>query len=358
MPYHLVVEVRRLRYFCAVADELHFGRAAARLHVAQPAVSQQVRALETELRTPLFLRSHRQVSLTEAGRLLYAEGSELLERIADLQARVQALGQGRAGRLRVHTTRSAPAGVVADAIGRFRAEHPEVELELVTGFTGWNLAELAAGRTDVVVVRPPVEAAQGWEVVELDQEELVVALPAGHPLARRRRLSRADLAEVEVVSWPRRNGPGLYDSIRAQVWGLRPPRVVREEPDDEQILRAVAAGAGVAVMIGSHMAHLRAPGAVMRRFVSPAPTVGVALVWNPGQAPPVAARFVGTAVDVARAAPEVADRLGCRGRSSGAGKSSAARPRQPTAPQEPRDPRRPTLDARGSGTGQGSRTTR
>ncbi len=299
IAYHRAVELRRLRYFCAVAEELHFGRAAQRLHVAQPAVSQQIRALEAELGAELFRRDRRRVGLTEAGRLLLEGARPLLAEAAALEERVRAIGQGRSGRLRVHTTRSAPAGLVPEALERFRAAFPEVELEIVTGFTGWNLAELAAGRTDVAVVRPPVDAPASWEVVPLVQEELVVALPAGHPLARRRVLRRSDLFGVEVVSWPRRNGPGLYDAILEQVWGSTPPDAVREEPDDERIFQAVAAGAGVAVMIGPHVRHLRAPGAVTRRFAPPVPTVELALAWVPTVAPSSARRFVDLARQLA-----------------------------------------------------------
>lgn len=286
------MELRRLRYFVAVAEELHFGRAAERLHLAQPALSKQVRVLEDELGARLLERNSRHVALTAAGVALYAGALELLHTAEDLEARVRALAAGGAGRLRVHTTRSAPMGITAELIDRFRGEWPAVELELVTGFTGWNLEELDAGRSDVVFVRPPVGSLPAVEVLELGDEELVVALPAAHPLARRRRLRPADLAGEDVVSWPRRNAPGMHDRIEQQMWGGSRPRVVREEPDDEQVLRAVAAGAGLSVMIGTRLASLRVPGVAVRRFAEPVPTVGLALAWRPEAAPPVAARFV------------------------------------------------------------------
>jgi DNA-binding transcriptional LysR family regulator len=289
------MELRRLRYFCAVAEELHFGRAADRLALAQPGLSQQIKALEAELGTSLFVRSSRRVSLTEAGAVLYPEARSLLAAADALEARVRAVAAGGAGRLRVHTTRSAPAGVAAALIDRFRDECPGVELQLVTGFTGWNLEELRAGRSDVVFVRPPLDADPGVALVDLGEEELVVALPADHTLAARRRLRPADLRGEAVVSWPRRNAPGMHDRIEAQVWAGRRPNVVREEPDDEQVLRAVAAGVGLAVMIGTRLASLRVPGVAVRRFGVPVPTVGLALAWRPAVAPPAAARFVGLA---------------------------------------------------------------
>ncbi len=300
-----VMELRRLRYFVAVAEELHFGRAAERLHVAQPALSQQIRVLEHELGARLFERNSRRVTLTEAGAALLGGAPQLLAVAAELEARVRAVAAGGAGCLRVHTTRSAPMGITAAAIDRFRSEWPAVALDLVTGFTGWNLEELRAGRSDVVFVRPPVDAGEGVEVVPLGDEELVIALPAGHRLAartRRRGISAEDLRGEDVVSWPRRNAPGMHDRIEAQVWGGTRPRVVREEPDDEQILRAVAGGAGLAVMIGTRLASLRVPGVAVRRFSGPAPTVGLALAWRPDGAPPPAARFVELASRLASAA--------------------------------------------------------
>ena len=290
-----VMELRRLRYFVAVAEELHFGRAAERLHIAQPALSQQIRVLEREFGTRLFERNSRRVALTEAGAALLGGAPQLLQVAAELEARVRAVSVGGAGCLRVHTTRSAPMGITAALIDRFRSEWPAVAPDLVTGFTGWNLEELRAGRSDVVFVRPPLDAGDGVEVVPLGDEELVVALPAGHRLAarsRRRGISAEDLRGEDVVSWPRRNAPGMHDRIEAQVWAGTRPHVVREEPDDEQVLRAVAAGAGLAVMIGTRLASLRVPGVVVRRFSEPTPTVGLALAWRPDGAPPAAARFV------------------------------------------------------------------
>lgn len=290
-----VMDLRRLRYFCTVAEELHFGRAADRLAVAQPGLSQQVKVLEAELGTALFERSSRRVALTEAGRTLYPDARALLVAADALEDRVRAVAAGRAGRLRVHTTRSAPSGAAAELVDSFRARYPAVDLELVTGFTGWNLEELRAGRSDVVFVRPPVGPDAGVELVDLGVEELVVALPVGHRLVARRRLRPADLQGEDVVSWPRRNAPGMHDRIETQVWGGGPPRVVREEPDDEQVLRAVAAGVGVAVMIGTRVESLRFPGVAVRRFAAPVPTVGLALAWRRSVAPPSAARFVGLA---------------------------------------------------------------
>lgn len=288
----MTLELRRLRYFCAVAEELHFGRAADRLDLAQPALSQQVKILERELGVTLFVRSSRRVTLTAAGAVLYPDAVALLAAADELVARARTVGAGAAGRLRVHTTRSAPTGEAAALIDRFRVAYPDVELQLVTGFTGWNLEELRAGRSDVVFARPPVDRDDGIEVVELRQEELVVVLPAGHPLAAKRRLRPPDLAGGDVVSWPRRNAPGMHDRIEAQVWEGRRPKVVREEPDDEQVLRAVASGVGLAVIIGTRLASLRVPGVVVRRFTPPVPTVGLAVAWRPKAAPPAAARFV------------------------------------------------------------------
>lgn len=308
----MTLELRRLRYFCAVAEELHFGAAADRLNLAQPALSQQIKVLEAEVGTALFVRTSRRVALTEAGATLYPGALALLAAADELEAHVRAVAAGGAGRLRVHTTRSAPTGIAAELIDRFREAHPEVELDLVTGFTGWNLEELGAGRSDVVFVRPPVEAGEEVDVLELGEEELVVALPAGHALASRRRVRPADLAGEDVISWPRRNAPGMHDRIEVQVWGGRRPHVVREEPDDEQVLRAVASGVGLSVMIGTRLASLHWPGVVVRRFAAPAPTVGLAVAWRPDTVPPAARRFIDLARRLAEPAATSAG-LGAQG---------------------------------------------
>ncbi|WP_433343456.1 LysR family transcriptional regulator [Micromonospora sp. CA-111912] len=272
-------DLRRLRYFAVLAEELHFTRAAARLHIAQPALSQQIRALERELGVPLVHRTSRGCTLTEVGQRVAAEAGRLLAEVDAGTARIRDLVRGRDGRLRLAYTRSARGGRVDALVTRFRAAHPDVEVVAETAWTAPNVAGLLAGRLDAAFVRTPVEEP-GLRCRFVDAEELLLALPTGHPLAAgRRRISRAEVVDLPAVMWPRENGPGMFDRTIAQVWPQGGFRLVRQEPDDEQLLRAVAGGDVVAAVPAGRARALKVPGVRLRRFTAPTPTVDVRLAW-------------------------------------------------------------------------------
>ncbi len=270
------MELRRLRYFVVLASELHYGRAADRLQIAQPALSQQIKILERELDTRLFDRTRRRVELTPAGQVLLEHATDLLQRADRAAELTQLTGRGLRGRLRLAFTRSAPAGVSAEIVDAFRARHPGIELDLTVASTGANIKQLLDGQVDAAFVRPPLSDSR-LDCLTVAVEPLAVALPAGHPLAQCRAIRPAELRGEPVVSWPRANGPGLHDTLYAQVWGQQPPRMVREEPDEDHMLRAVADGTGIAVCMQAKLTSLRVPGVVVRPFRSPAPTVELGL---------------------------------------------------------------------------------
>ncbi|WIY00254.1 LysR family transcriptional regulator [Amycolatopsis mongoliensis] len=286
------MDLRRWHYFAVLAEEMHFTRAAARLFVSQPSLSQQIRAFEAELGVALLDRSGPRFALTEAGRVAAAEARELLDRLDRARGVIAAAGRGDAGRLRIAYTRSAPGPLAGDLVAAYRARHPDVELALETGWTSLNLARLAAGEIDVGFVRPPV-VAPGIEVAVVGSEEVLIAVPSGHALARRRgRLRRAWIAAEPVVFWPRENGPGQYDAISAQVWPAGVPRIVREEPEDEQLMRAVAEGAGIAAVPEHRARGLKRRGVVLRRLEEPVPLIDLGLAWRAGTVAPVVRAFV------------------------------------------------------------------
>ncbi|MEU4645004.1 LysR substrate-binding domain-containing protein [Micromonospora sp. NPDC023814] len=286
------LDVRRLRYFAVLAEELHFTRAAARLRVAQPALSQQIRALERQLGVPLVHRTSRGCTLTEVGTRVADEAARLLAEVDAGTARIRDLVRGRGGRLRLAYTRSARGGRVDALVARFRAAHPDIEVVSETAWTAPNVAGLLAGRLDVAFVRPPVdEPALACRTV--DTEELLLALPAGHPLAAsRRRVSRAEVVDLPAVMWPRENGPGMFDRTIAQVWPHGGFRLIRQEPDDEQLLRAVAQGDVVAAVPAGRARALRLREVRLRRFTAPTPTVDVALAWPRDSTNPALRRFL------------------------------------------------------------------
>ena len=161
------MDLRRLRYFAVLAEELHFTRAARRLHVAQPALSQQVRALEEEVGAVLIDRGGRGCALTPIGRLVADEAAALIAQAAAAKQRIDAAVRGQGGRLRVAYTRSARGGRVDALLERFRVENPYVEVVAETGWTAPNVAGLLAGRLDLAFVRPPcpsLACAVAWSI--------------------------------------------------------------------------------------------------------------------------------------------------------------------------------------------------
>jgi DNA-binding transcriptional LysR family regulator len=291
------VDLRRWHYFAVLAEEMHFTKAAARLFVSQPSLSQQIRAFEAELGVALLDRTGPRFALTEAGRVAAEEARDLLGHLERARGAVTAAGRGDAGRLRIAYTRSAPGPLAGDLVAAYRERHPGVEIALETGWTSLNLARLAAGEIDAGFVRPPV-TAPGIEVAVVGSEEVLLALPSAHPLARHRgRIRRAWIAAEPVVFWPRENGPGQYDAISGQVWPGGLPPIVREEPEDEQLVRAVAEGAGIAAVPEHRARALRRRGVVLRRLAAPVPRIDLGLAWRAGPLSAVVRAFVDLAAN-------------------------------------------------------------
>ena len=287
------MDLRRLQYFAVLAEELHFRRAAERLHIAQPGLSQQIRVLERELGAVLFERSTAGVTLTDAGRALRDEGVPLLREVERVAALVRAAAEGRSGRLRIVHTRSLLGGPPDELVREFRRLHPDVDIEAETAWTTRNVAMVRAAEADAAFVRLPLHDADDLRLLTLGRTEIVVVLPAGHPLARRRALRPADLRGSDLISWPREQAPGYFDHVRTLIWGEDPPSVTASEPDPEHLLAAVAAGAGVCVLDAQRAARLRPSGVVVRRFARPAPTAEYGLVWSPQRISQQLKAFVG-----------------------------------------------------------------
>ncbi|MFI5758756.1 LysR family transcriptional regulator [Streptomyces sp. NPDC051569] len=275
------MDLRRLGYFAVLADELNFTRAARRLHIAQPALSQQIQALERQIGARLILRETKGCSLTPVGLVVAEEATRLLRQVSAAEERIQAAVRGRSGRLRLAYTRSARGGVADALVTAFRTQFRDIELTLQTGWTAHNVAELRAGRLDAAFIRPPIDEAPELVYRVLAEEELLLALPARHPLAAlRTKISREQIADEPVLLFPRENGPGMHRLITDQIWPSG-PRIVGEEPDDEQLLLAVAAGHGISAVPAGRAHALRVPGVRLRHLTAPVPTVPLALAYNP-----------------------------------------------------------------------------
>jgi DNA-binding transcriptional LysR family regulator len=208
------VEVRHLRYFLAVAEELHFGRAAARMHVAQPAISQQIKRLEEEIGTELFFRNRREVRLAPAGEALrrYAERA-----VADVDGGVEAArlaSAGIVGTLAIGFVETAAGSVVPQAVRRFRAHRPEVQLTLRELGVGEQIEQLRSERLDIGLIRPPFDR-EGITAELVVEEELVAAVPSAQAPAGASRLTMRALLEMPLVLLAREVVPGLYDQVLA-----------------------------------------------------------------------------------------------------------------------------------------------
>jgi DNA-binding transcriptional LysR family regulator len=291
------MELRHLRYFVAVAEERHVTRAAARLGIQQPPLSQQIRALETELEVQLFRRKPRGVELTQAGEALLAEARVILDRVEHATAAARRTARGEAGRIGLGFTSSASFHPLVPRVIRvFREAHPLVALSLEEGGTAELVEGLSAERIDAAFVRSPIGPASELIVHSVLEEEMVAALPAGHRLAASAAASRMPLAELAgetFILYRRPLGPGLYDAIIAacQRAGYS-PQIGQEAPRMLSTLSLVAAGLGV-TLIPASMQRLRVNGVAYRRLDSGAGLVApLNLAYRRGESAAAARRFV------------------------------------------------------------------
>lgn len=244
-------ELRQLRYFLAVAEELHFGRAAERLGMAQPPLSQQIRKLERELGVPLFWRSKRKVELSEAGRVLQTEAKRLLVQADQAVLATQRVGRGEAGNLRIgYTSTCAFTPVVLDLLRRYQDAHADVALSLAEMHTTQQLRALLDGRIDAGFIRSPLADPEGqYTGLTLLREPLVAALPTSHRLAAAGAIPLADLRDEPFVLFPHTMGTGLFNDILAACRAAGfDPSIVQEAPQFTSIIGLVSAGLGVSLV--------------------------------------------------------------------------------------------------------------
>lgn len=273
------MELRHLRYFVAVADELSITRAASRLNVAQPALSHQIKNLEHEVGAQLLLRLSRGVALTGPGMLFAEDARAILARVNAAAGRARRAAAGELGRICIGFTGSAsfhPS--VTGAIRDFRTTFPDVHVDLVEEPTADLLAGLKAGRVDAAFMRPaPGEVDNFWSRHLLD-EPMVVAAPAAHPIATRDSVGLPELAGEAFIFYPRRNGRGLHDRIvsACEAAGFT-PRVAQDAPQLTSVVNLVATGIALSIVPAS-MNRLATEGVKYLRIEGTAPTAPMALV--------------------------------------------------------------------------------
>jgi len=277
------MELRHLRYFVAIVSERHFTRAAKKLGIAQPPLSQQIRQLEHEIGTALFTRAPRGVTLTPAGEAFLPHAEAALREVDRARLAARRVSHGDLGTLRVGFTSAASLNpLVPAAIRAFRDAYPDVELRLAVQATTALLTQLSQDLLDVAFVRPTTGERESLRVVPLPDERLWIALPAGHSLAGRKRLRLAELRHESFILYPRANGSVLYDAIIAacQNAGFS-PRVTQEAPQMASIVSLVAAGVGV-TLVPESVCQLRPNGVRYLRISGQAPTAELCLVAQRG----------------------------------------------------------------------------
>lgn len=258
----MAVELRQLKYFLAVAEELNFARAAERLHMTQPPLTVAIRKLEEELGVRLFERTTRRVQLTDAGER-FRERSERI--VADVQAAKQDAADasdGRVGRLRVGFVSSASYALLPHGVRQFRADNPRVELELVPAASGEQVEALLEGRIDVGILRDP-ERVPGLELTPLVQERMVAVLPADHSLAGGGEVRAAELALHPLILFSYPLMPGYVARVLEAFEGGPRLNVVQQAVHQETVLGLVAVGVGCSVLPES-VADALLPGVVAR----------------------------------------------------------------------------------------------
>ncbi|MFI6961563.1 LysR family transcriptional regulator [Streptomyces sp. NPDC050149] len=274
------MELRHLFAFVAVAEELHFGRAARRLQMAQPPLSQQIRQLEKELGVQLFERNTRSVRLTSAGESFLQPVRTVIEDLDTAVRAAKAAGRGEYGRVSIGFAGASSHETLPRLTRAVRAAHPAIEL-VMTGQTYANvaLARVADGSLDLGFVRLPV-TQPGVTFRVIDEEELVCALPSDHPLAGRDSVPLEVLAGEPFVSFPANTGSTVRDAMvgACEAAGFN-PRVVQEAPDSYTILALVAAGVGVTLTVTS-VQHIQQSGLVYRPLAGPPIRRQAALAWR------------------------------------------------------------------------------
>lgn len=299
-----LIDLRAWRQFVAVAEELHFGRAAQRLHMTQPPVTQAIAQLEKTLGIVLFDRTRRRVALTPAGEALLPDVRDMLERAQALPARARAAAAGEVGRVRLAFVSTIGFEQLPVWVREFRTMCPEVALELVEATGDVQLQGFARGEIDAgLMLHSPGFAPPGLERLAVADEPLVLALPARHPLALAERLALADVLAEPLVMFPRRIVPSLHDAILGLYHAAgRTPAVAQEAIQMQTIVNLVWGGLGVA-WVPESVTQFRRAGVVYRAadaLAAPGrrqkavalPRCETSLVWPASAGNAALARFV------------------------------------------------------------------
>ncbi len=288
------LELRQLRYFVAVAEELHFGRAAARLHMTQPPLSQAIAALEELLGAPLFLRNRRSVELAAAGIALLPEAKRLLAQADGLPELARRAAGGEAGRLALAFVTSCDYSVLPPFLRRYSERYPDVHLGLVEATSDVQAEELLRGRIDAGLLIPPLpgKAQDELDYLKVLEEPLILCAPAGLIQTRNEPVRLQDLPKLPLIIFPRDISPALHDAILScfRTAGIT-PAIGQLAIQMQTIVSLVSAGMGLA-LVPQSVSNLMRPGVEYRALADPTPLVETGIAWRRDNPSPVLKGFL------------------------------------------------------------------
>jgi DNA-binding transcriptional LysR family regulator len=288
------MELRHLRYFVAVGEEQHYGRAASRLRVAQPALSRQIQDLEAEVGFKLFERLPRGVKLSAAGKQFLQDARRILQEVNEAAGRAGRVARGLSGTLRVGFAENASwRGVVPDSFRRFREQQPDAELQLQPAASLEQLEAIRSGRLDAGFVNFMPKSDLELDQLPVAIHHVELAAPKRHALTKLKKLRLRDLTDVPFVWFPRWANPAFYDRLMHECYrgGLKSPRIVQEGLNEATILSLVSSGLGVGWVVGT--ARWRSPeSVVILPVVDLTMPLPMALAWRRNNTSTLLANFI------------------------------------------------------------------
>lgn len=301
------MELRHLRAFVTVAEELNFRRAAERMRIAQSPLSQQIKRLEREVGVALLRRTTRQVALTAAGEAFLTEARRALAAASAAPQVARQAAAGQIGRVRLGFTGPASYEVLLLLAKAFRREYPNVQLDIAgPAYSGELVGLLHRGTIDAALVRTPV-SADGLRIREITRHPLVAVVPAGHPLAGEDAVTMAQLAGQPLIGYPSSRGAAIASVVRgAFTQRDLNPDLSQEAPDTHTIMLLAGAGTGIGLVPAS-AAHLKVPGVVLVPVRDMRP-VALALAWLADNPNPALGSLTGL-IDEVRAECGAADSM-------------------------------------------------
>lgn len=286
-----MITLRHIRYFIAVAEEMHFSRAAERLHMAQPPLSQQIRQLEQLMGVDLFQRTKRRVQLTAAGQAFLTECRLLLQQLDQAVLKAQQANRGEYGTLTIGFVSSASYSVLPKLLRQFRQTYPDVNVVLRELSASLQSQAIDSRSIDISIARSAVDSINA-ELAATIEESLIVAMPSGHELSRAKTVSLEELAREPFILFPRSLSPALYDQIISLCRSAGfSPKVVQEAIQMQTIIGLVVAEIGVAIVPES-LHNLRRAGVVYRALRGRTPRTKIIIANCKGEKPEVVRNFL------------------------------------------------------------------